>query len=136
MDGGMKLPVNFQRVRVFGHTTGDRAAANGWNVQVGNKAAFIPRPKAKIPGFVRRRLEAVLGISAKPPKSEEDMFTARARKSAQAKRAGHNAYAQSKANGVKITVPWARPRTLAKILSEERTMEIAAKWQRMGEFRK
>lgn len=132
----MKLPVNFQRVRVFGHTKGNRAAANGWNVQVGNKAAFIPRPKAKIPGFVRRRLEAVLGISSKPPKSQDDMVTARARKSAHMKRAARNLFAQNKANGVVMTVPWARPRTLSAILAEERTMDIAAKWQRMGEFRR
>lgn len=132
MDGRMKLPANFKRVRVFGHTNSSRTAANGWNVCVGNKAAFVPRSMAKKPGAIRRRLEAVLGIKSQPERTPEDRVTAKSRHIAALKRAARNRINA----GTATPPPWSRPRTLSAVLAEERTLSIALKWQRMGEFRR
>lgn len=128
----MKLPINFQRVRVFGHTHGSRTAANGWNVAVGNKAAFIPRSLAKKPGAIRKRLEAVLGIKSRPERTPEERMTAKSRHIAALKRAARNRISA----GTSTPPPWSRPRTLSAVLAEERTLSVALKWQRMGEFRR
>lgn len=74
-----------------------------------------------------------LHVQSKPiVRSQEAQIVSRSRKIASLKRAHRNQVA----SGKDVRPPWARPRTLAVMLAEERTLDISQKWQRMGEFRK
>lgn len=127
----MRLPPNFARERLMG--SGTRGpAVRGCLVRVGDKGCFIPDSCRNRPNGVRKRLEAVLGIKHRVVRSEEERLTSKARNVAQQRRTFRNRLAA----GETIQMPWVGGRTLATIKEEEKRLDIAQKWQRMGEYRR
>ncbi len=127
----MKLPQNFAREWVSGCRSSGHAV-NGWRVRIGNKGVFLSCSLARNPGSIRKRLETVLGIDNKPKKTPEDLIIARSRISASQKRIFRNRLAR----GEVMTPPWELPRTVRAVANEERSLDIAQRWQRMGEFKR
>lgn len=124
----MRLPEGFKRARMKGPTRG--APVHGWAVRIGTKACFVPLTAVRRPSGVRKILEQVLGI--KRGTDEESRVVRISRVVATTKRQFRN----DKAAGKDTMQPWNAKRTLSVIKGEERTIGIALKWQRMGEYRK
>ena len=122
----MRLPPNFARQPVRGQRN------KTWAVRIGDRAFVLAMDAhARKPGIIRKRIETALGITHKAKRSAEEIVTAKARHAAHMKRR----YRNKLADGTATTPPWRRPRTLSVIVNEERALNIANRWQRMGEFR-
>jgi hypothetical protein len=127
----MKLPPNFAREFVHPSRSMGGAIQKGWKVRIGNKLVFISCSNVRHPGIIRRRIEKVLGIDPRPMKTQEELITGKARISAQMKRSFRNRIAKEP-TGTK----WRKSRTLQAIKNEDRALDVAQKWQRMGEYRR
>lgn len=107
---------------------------------VAGHGVFIHNSTARIPGAVRKRLEAVLKEHLRregklPSKSEEERIVQKARRRANSQRNVQKAVANRAANGERWIPPWLRPRTVSAVVNEERTLDITRRYNRLGEVR-